>query len=264
MERPIVTLTTDFGTEDSYVGTMKGVILGIQPDALLVDITHEVEAYDVLDGAIRIAQAAPYFPEDTIHVVVVDPGVGTARRPLVVRAGKQYYVAPDNGVLTLVYERAPEFTAWHATAQHYFLHPVSRTFHGRDVFAPVAAHLSRTFQPEVFGEAVPDVERLSMPRPEDDAQEIRGTVLHVDRFGNLLTNLTPANAARMFNPSARFRVLVGAAEVKRLVNTFSEGQPGEAVAYVGSSGFLEIGVNRGNAARALGAGRATHVRVSFS
>jgi S-adenosylmethionine hydrolase len=136
LARPIITLTTDYGTSDHLVGTMKGVILGINPEAEIVDITHSIAPYDVLDAALTINQASRYFPNRTIHVVVVDPGVGTARRPLLVTAGTQFYIAPDNGVLSLVYEREKEsITARHITADHYFLRPISNTFHGRDICA---------------------------------------------------------------------------------------------------------------------------------
>jgi hypothetical protein len=155
LARPIITLTTDYGTSDHLVGTMKGVILGINPEAEIVDITHSIAPYDVLDAALTINQASRYFPNRTIHIVVVDPGVGTARRPLLVTAGTQFYIAPDNGVLSLVYEREKEsITARHITADHYFLRPISNTFHGRDIFAPVGGALSKTWQTASFGDQI--------------------------------------------------------------------------------------------------------------
>lgn len=255
MTRPIITLTTDFGLADSFVGAMKGVILSALPEAEIVDITHGVEPFSVLDGALAIAQAAPYFPRRTVHVVVVDPGVGTARRPLMVSAGGQFFVGPDNGVLSLAWRGDPGSTARHITAEHYFRQPVSRTFHGRDIFAPVAAALGRTFEPAPFGPEVKDAVRLDIPEPWTEEHMIHGVILRVDRFGNLLSNLTAENAPRLFAAGAKFRMRIGAAEVTRLVRAFGDGAEGEPVAYLGSSGYLEIGVNRGNAARQIGAAR---------
>jgi S-adenosylmethionine hydrolase len=194
---PIITLTTDFGTNDHLVGSMKGVILNINPAARIVDINHHVAPFDILDGALAIANAYKYFPPRTIHVVVVDPGVGTERRPILVSGEKQYFVAPDNGVLSMIFEREP-CTVRHITAEHYFLNPVSPTFHGRDVFSPTAAWLAKAFQTEAFGEEITDYVKFTMPKAKPAGQAIKGVVLRVDAFGNLMTNLTtedvPASA----------------------------------------------------------------------
>ena len=152
MSQPIITLTTDYGTNDHLVGTVKGVILKINPDATIVDITHNVMPFDVLDGALAIGSAYKYFPSKTVHLVIVDPGVGTERRPLLVSGEQQFFVGPDNGVFSLVYEKEERITVRHVTAEHYFLNPVSKTFHGRDVFAPVAAWLTKAWQTQSFGE----------------------------------------------------------------------------------------------------------------
>ncbi len=259
MTAPIITLTTDYGTGDHLVGTVKGVILKIHPEAKIVDITHSVVPYDVLDGAIAIAAAAKYFPPRTVHVVVVDPGVGTARRPILVSADNQYFIAPDNGVLSLVCERAEDCLVRHITSEHYFLRPLSATFHGRDVFAPVAAWLTKNWQPEAFGEAVTDHVKFAFPRPKQVEKGLRGVVLRVDNFGNLMTNFTAEDlpeAARVAGPT---QFSVAGKPVKQFVETFSAGVAGEAVAIVGSSGFIEIAVNKGNASRVLGAGRGAEV-----
>src|SRR5882762_8050824 len=158
--RPIITLTTDYGTNDHLVGTLKGVILKINPEATIVDITHNVAPFDLLDGALAIGSAYSYFPARTIHVVVVDPGVGTDRRPLLVTAENQYFVAPDNGVLSLIYDREDNVVARHVTAEHYFLQPVSKTFHGRDVFAPIAAWLTKGWQTASMGDEITDYKKL--------------------------------------------------------------------------------------------------------
>ncbi len=260
---PIITLTTDFGLNDHLVGAMKGVILKINPEARLVDITHNVAAYDVLDAAITIAQAYSYFPSRTIHVVVVDPGVGTERRPILLAAGEQYFVAPDNGVLSLVLAREPGARARHITARQYFLEPTSRTFHGRDIFSPAAAWLSKTWQPESFGEEVTDCARLSLPEPRADGTQVQGVILRADNFGNLLTNLTPQNVPRLGAPGARFKLRAGPAEITRLAETFSGGLPAEAALVLGSSGLYEIFINRGDAARTLGLARGSPITLEF-
>src|SRR6267143_756659 len=162
--RPIITLTTDFGLSDHFVGTVKGVILAIVPEVELVDICHSVQAFDVLDGALTIAQSYSYFPAGTVHLVVVDPGVGTARRPILVTSDRHHFVAPDNGVLSVIYQREERLSARHVTGEHYFLQPISNTFHARDVFSPVAAYLSKGVDPAKFGEGVTDFVRFSAPK----------------------------------------------------------------------------------------------------
>ena len=262
MSNPIITLTTDYGTNDHLVGTLKGVILKINPDVTIVDITHEVAPYDVLDGALAIASAYRYFPARTIHVVIVDPGVGTERRPLLVSGETQYFVAPDNGVLSLVYEQETALLVRHATAEHYFLQPVSKTFHGRDIFAPVAGWLSKGWQSASMGEEINDYKRFALPKPKAAEGVTQGTVLRMDHFGNLLTNFRPEDMPDGALKSGTLKMQVNGKEVKRLVETFAQGEPGEPVALVGSSGFIEIAVNKGNAARVVGAGRGATVVVT--
>jgi S-adenosylmethionine hydrolase len=264
LARPIITLTTDYGTSDHLVGTMKGVILGINPEAEIVDITHSIAPYDVLDAALTINQASRYFPNRTIHVVVVDPGVGTARRPLLVTAGTQFYIAPDNGVLSLVYEREKEsITARHITADHYFLRPISNTFHGRDIFAPVGGALSKTWQTASFGDQIEDFVRLTLPKPKVTGNVVKGIVLRVDAYGNLVTNLTPEDVPSLKAENGKVKVLVGNQEVGKMVRTFADGAQGEPIALIGSSGFLEFAVNKGDAAKALKANRVAEVTVEL-
>jgi S-adenosylmethionine hydrolase len=263
---PLITLTTDFGLRDHYVGAMKGVMLNINPSLLVVDICHAVNSYDLLDGALTIAQAYPFFPGNSIHVVVVDPGVGTDRRPILVEAGKHRFVAPDNGVLSLVYEREEHVRVYHITAEHYFLHPVSATFHGRDIFAPVAAHLSKGVSPASFGEILTDYQRFSIPRPRKvEPNMLQGRVIKVDKFGNLVTNIRPEDAPQIFSQAAAapFRILIGKGEVRTFRTAFAEGSPGEAFAIVGSMGFLEIATNRGSATQLLEAGKGSEVNCEF-
>jgi hypothetical protein len=262
-QRPIITLTTDFGSNDHFVGAMKGVILDIVPEAQIVDICHSVQAFDVLDGAITISQAYSYFPTRTVHVVVVDPGVGTARRPIVASCDKYHFVAPDNGVLSLVYAREPRMHVRHITSEHYFLQPVSNTFHARDIFSPVAAYLAKEVDSLKFGDEVEDYVKFTAPKPKAlDENRLRGVVLKVDRFGNLITNITPQDAPTLFAAGAKgFKIVVGSREITELHNAYAEGAPGEVIGILGSMGFLEIAANRGAAAQLTGAGKGNEVTI---
>ncbi len=261
--RPIITLTTDFGTNDHFVGAMKGVILDIVPEAQIVDISHAVQAFDVLDGALTISQAYSYFPNRTVHVVVVDPGVGTARRPIVASSDKYHFVAPDNGVLSLVYAREERMHVRHITSEHYFLQPVSNTFHARDIFSPVAAYLAKEVDSLKFGDEVEDYVKFSAPKPKAvDENRLRGVVLKVDRFGNLITNFTPQDAPALFGAEAKaFKIVVGSREITDIRNAYAEGVPGEVIGVLGSMGFLEIASNRGAAAQLTGAGKGSDVTI---
>jgi S-adenosylmethionine hydrolase len=261
----IVTLTTDFGITEHYVGAMKGAIYNINPAAQVVDICNSVHSYDLLDGALTLAQAYSYYPPNTLHVVVVDPGVGTARRPILANVGKYLFLAPDNGILSLVYEREEAISVRHVTSQHYFLQPVSNTFHGRDVFAPVAGWLSKGVDPEKFGEVVTDFVRFTAPKPKSAGDNLfKGIVLKVDKFGNLVTNITPQDLPQLFTPQPPpFKISVGKTEISKMKTTYAEGAPGEVFAVLGSMGFLEIVTNRGSAQNTIGAGKGTEVGVKL-
>jgi S-adenosyl-L-methionine hydrolase (adenosine-forming) len=261
--RPIITLTTDFGSSDHFVGAMKGVILDIVPEAQIIDICHSVQAFDVLDGALTISQAYSYFPTRTVHVVVVDPGVGTARRPILASSDKYHFVAPDNGVLSMVYAREARMHVRHITSQHYFLQPVSNTFHARDIFSPVAAYLAKEVDSLKFGDEIEDYVRFSAPKPKAvDENHLRGVVLKVDRFGNLITNVTPQDAPMLFGAGSKaFKIVVGSREITEIYNAYAEGAPGEVVGILGSMGFLEIAANRGAAAQLTGAGKGSDVTI---
>jgi S-adenosylmethionine hydrolase len=261
----LVTLTTDFGVHDHYVGAMKGVLLNINPEAHIVDICNSVQSYDVLDGALTIAQAYPYYPPGTVHVVVVDPGVGTARRPLLVTTGKHIFLAPDNGVLSFVFEREERLSVRHITSDHYFAQPVSRTFHGRDIFAAVAGYLSKGVEQVKFGDEITDFTRFAAPRPKATGDDsMKGVVLKADKFGNLITNLTPADLPRLFAvPPAQFTLTVGKAEIKTMRTAYAEGAQGELFAILGSTGYLEIATHRGSAARLAAADKGSEVSVTL-
>jgi len=260
---PIITLTTDFGLNDHFVGVMKGVILEILPDVQLIDINHSVQAFDVLDGALTISQAYSYFPSGTVHMVIVDPGVGTARRPIVLATDRHFFVAPDNGVLSLIYDREERFSVRHITAEHYFLQPPSHTFHARDIFAPIAAYLAKGLDPQRFGDEITDYVRFAAPRPKPtDERTLRGVILKVDRFGNLITNITPQDIPMLFEKTPRpFKIAIGKGQVNRICANYAEGSPGEAFAILGSMGYLEIAANRGSAYQLLGAGKGSEVNV---
>jgi S-adenosyl-L-methionine hydrolase (adenosine-forming) len=262
MRHPVISLTTDFGTADHYVGVMKAVILGIAPGARIVDISHEVPPFEIADGAYVIAQAARCFPPGSIHVVVVDPGVGSARRPILAEAAGQLFVAPDNGVLSMIFEALPPSTGKvrHITADRYFLRPLSQTFHGRDIFAPVAAHLAAGVPPSRFGKRIRDHLRLDFFRPRRTGKRVwTGLVLHIDRFGNLVTSF---RADEFPDVSAReFELNVGLEKLGKLARNFAAAQPGELVVIVGSSGYLEVVCNQASAARRLGCATGSPVEL---
>ena len=221
---PIVTLTTDFGFAGHFAGVMKGVILGICPRARIVDISHECPAYDVSDAAFTIVQAYRYFPPKTVHVVVVDPGVGTQRRPILVEAAGQFFVGPDNGVFAFILsEQKAKVRA--VTNAKYYLSPLSQTFHGRDVFAPVAAHVASGVAPARFGKLVDDYLRPRSVKPERTARRgWTGTILKVDRFGNLVTNFHAADFPRVLQEP--FEIAVGMQQVNRLAAHYEQFGPG--------------------------------------
>jgi S-adenosylmethionine hydrolase len=229
---------------------MKGVILGICSNAAIVDITHDVSPFQIPEAAFSVAQAYPYFPKKTVHVVVVDPGVGTARRPILLEAAGQFFVAPDNGVLSLICSREKAHKARHITAREFFLHPVSATFHGRDIFAPVAAHLRQGTAPSKFGKLIKDHLRSNFEPVRTGKRFWAGTILKIDHFGNLITNFRPEEFPEL--RERPFSLTAGLLPVERLVSTFADGAPDELVLIAGSSGYLEVACNQGSAAKKLG------------
>ena len=266
MARPVITLTTDFGTADTFVGEMKGVILGVNPDAAIVDLTHEVPPHDIVAGAYLLGAAYRQFPPGTIHVAVVDPGVGTARRPLAVSGPNAAFVCPDNGLLSYVLEceggsppdgpplevgeagLPPGWVAYHLKNDRYWRRPVSATFHGRDIFASVAAYLSVGEPAAKMGPEVASVQAFRVPRPLAANGRIDGAVVHVDRFGNLVTNI----GAALLPSSGAFVVEVGGRRTTGLADSYQSG--GALLAIVGSQGTLEIAARNGSAAAELGVG----------
>ncbi len=265
MPQRLITFTTDFGVNDYYVGAMKGVILSINPQAQIVDICNAVQSFDVLDGALTIVQAYKYFPADTVHLVVVDPGVGTARRPLLAVTEKHIFLAPDNGVLSFVFEREERLSVRHITSEHYFLQPVSQTFHGRDIFAAIAGYLSKGVEVAKFGEEMSDFTRFAAPKPKPINEKLlKGVILKVDKFGNLVTNITPHDLPQLFqDETPPFKVLIGKSEVAKMKSSYAQGAPGEVFAILNSMGFLEIAANRASAAHIIGVGKGSDVGVLF-
>ena len=248
----IITLTTDFGTTDHFVGVMKGVILGICPTAEIVDITHDITPFAIPEAAFVVSQTYPYFPAGTVHGVIVDPGVGSARRPILVQAGEQFFVGPDNGVFTRIFVRE-ECTVRVITNGDLFREDISQTFHGRDIFAPVAAHLSAGVAPEEIGEQIDDYMRSTVgTAPVRTGKRIwTGAILKIDRFGNIITNFHRDELPDLTLRS--FEMQVGFHKVDQMARSYADA-PTDLFAIVGSSGFVEVSCNQQSAAKLLGVG----------
>ena len=260
----VITITTDFGEKDGYVGVMKGVIWNIAPNVQLADITHEIPPQNILTGAITLWRVAPFFPKGTIHIAVVDPGVGTQRRPLAARIGDYYYVCPDNGLLTpliLDAERAGQPMSFvHLNKPEYWLRNVSHTFHGRDIFSPVAAHLAAGIPLEQLGTIITDPVRLNLPRPEQMTNGWRAHITVIDVFGNLTTDLPVAALAG--HRDVTIHIL--GRTIDGLIESYGHRQPGDLVALVDSEDFVEVAVVNGSAANDLGAKLGDVVEVILS
>jgi len=259
--RPVIALLTDFGSQDHYAGTMKGVILGICPDATLVDITHDIPPHDVMAGALELAAAYRYFPAGTIFVAVVDPGVGSARRGVAADTGDYRFVAPDNGVLTQVLRESPAKKIVELTERRYARPTVSRTFEGRDRFAPAAGWLAKGTLLPALGRPVADIQKLDIPLPESDADTVRGVIVRVDRFGNLVTNIDRKSVERLGQGSA---ITIDAAgqRIERLVATYAELSPTGVGALFGGTDHLELAAPSSSAADRLGLTRGAVVTVT--
>lgn len=259
----IITLMTDFGLKDGNVGVMKGVIAGIAPQTQVIDIGHLIPPQDIPEAALILLRSAPYFPDGTIHVVVVDPGVGTSRRPMAARLGNQYYVGPDNGTLTLLLERyeslGAETVFYHLDRPNFWLTQISHVFHGRDIFAPTAAHLAVGVPIWQLGTRFEDPVRLDLPRPERTAQGLRGQIIHIDHFGNLASNIRVEH----FQPRSGVTVSLAGVIIDGLVATFGERSPGSLVALFGSTGNLIVSVVNGSAAERLQARVGDSIEVNL-
>jgi hypothetical protein len=243
----VIALLTDFGTLDYFVGAMKGAILSINETAQIVDITHEISPQQINSAGFTLRACYRNFPKKTIFVAVVDPGVGSNRRAILVETAGYYFIAPDNGLLGFIYNEEKNFKVCELTNEKFFAETVSRTFHGRDIFAPIAAHLSKGVSPAEFGAEIKDYIRLKTAAPVVISErEIEGEIVHVDRFGNLITNL------RLFDlPEDGFTLEIGGKTINKLQTFFAEGGKGELFMILGSAGFLEIAAFRDSAANLL-------------
>ena len=260
MARPLIALLTDFGTRDHYAGTIKGVVLGICPDATLVDITHDIPPHDVEAAALELAAAYRYFPAGTVFLVVVDPGVGSQRRGMAAETAEHRFVAPDNGVLTLVFRDAPAKRVVELTERRYARPTVSRTFEGRDRFAPAAGWLAKGVQLSAFGRNLTDYCALTIPEPDVERDRIAGQILWIDRYGNLVTNIERRAFERLAHDAA-VQIDAGPHRVGRLVATYADIGPDEVCALFGSTDHLEIAANATSAVEKLGLARGAPIVI---
>jgi S-adenosyl-L-methionine hydrolase (adenosine-forming) len=260
MRKPVITLLTDFGIRDHYVAAMKGVILTINPRCSLIDITHQVNPHHIEEAAFILAHASSFFPRGTIHLCVVDPGVGGPRRPILMVTSNYFFVGPDNGLFTYITRKEKVRKCVVLTNQKYFLKHISTTFHGRDLFAPVAAHLSLGAKPEIFGYETSSWEELRFPEPKGRKRELLGEIIYIDAFGNLITNIDKQSLLH-FTKNHLFSVGVDKKEISGLKKGYWEGRNGELMALFGSSGFLEVSVREGNAQKSLKAKKGDRIEV---
>jgi S-adenosylmethionine hydrolase len=257
-DKKVITLTSDFGYADSYVAQIKGVIHSINPTSTIIDVTHEISKFNIQTGAFMLASAAPYFPKGTVHVAVVDPGVGTKRRALAIKTKQGYFVGPDNGLLILAAERQGITGIYELTNPKYMLPEVSGTFHGRDVFAPAAAYIEKGVNPARFGPKVEEPVRPEFVQVKHEKDSIIGRILHVDSFGNIITNLRKTDV-----PKETLNIKIQDTEFKlKLKKTYGETKPKDTMALIGSHGFLEIAINRGNAAEKFNAKMGTEITIT--
>lgn len=255
----VITLTTDFGVQDHYVGVMKAILLSIAPDARLIDISHEIPPQDIMAGAWVVRNSAMLFPPQSVHLVVVDPGVGTDRKPVAMRIKDQYFVGPDNGIFSLIADQY-DHEAYELTVPRYWQPEPSKTFHGRDIFSPVAAHLASGVPLEKMGEPLDKLATYRWAVPISDKDGIQGWIVHIDRFGNLISNI-PEKMIRGAEEHSRLKIYVGNTILNRLVDTFGDVPDGEPAAYIGSSGVLEIAINKGDAREMLGVEKGAQISI---
>jgi S-adenosylmethionine hydrolase len=240
---PIITLLTDFGLRDDFVAAIKGILLTVNPNVKLVDISNLVPPQDIFTAAFTLGKAWSYFPYGTVHLAIVDSGVGAACKGLAVDAGGHFFVSPDNGILTYVFEEHSGFEAYEITAEHYYRRPVSSNCHGRDIYAPIAAWISKGVPLHQIGNELRDPFRLQLPAVQKVKDTLmQGQILAVDRFGNLITNLKPTDVPRAY------KILAGHREITSIHKTYQEGAPGEIFVVPGTTGYLEIAVKDGSAA----------------
>jgi len=267
LQKDVITLTTDFGTKDYFAGAIKGVILGINQDAKIVDISHEVMSHDIWGAAYLIGAVYKFLPQYAINMVVVDPGVGSQRRPIIAVTDKHYFIAPDNGVLSFIF-KDPNFSrVLHITADHYFLPIKGSTFHARDIFAPAAAWLSKGVEVDKFGDEITDYVRFNVPEPaKADGSTLAGEVIYIDKFGNCITNISFGDIRAFVEETAleSYRIQVNEVGIDSIAPFYASKKKGEPGAVINGNGFVEIFVYQGDARRALGLKRGDKVNVTFS
>jgi S-adenosylmethionine hydrolase len=263
MKKPIITLLTDFGTKDHYVASMKGTILRINPQCTLIDITHHVSPHDIKEGAFVLANAYSSFPKGTIHLSVVDPGVGGPRKPILIVTTNYFFVGPDNGLFTLALKKEKVKKVVALTNPKCFIPHMSTTFHGRDLFAPVAAYISLGVKPEAFGPKLDSWVELDFGKPRISGGKLIGKILHIDAFGNLISNI---NEEQLFHfvKDRSFVIRIGKRDIKGLKKGYWEGKRNEPMALIGSGGFLEISVKDGNAQKMLKVRKGDQVTIEIS
>lgn len=258
--RPLITITTDFGTGDHYVSVMKAVILGLNPDARIIDISHEIPPQDVMAGAWVVRNSAMHFPADTIHLVVVDPGVGTDRTPVALRIHNQLFVGPDNGIFSLI-SQDYDYEAISLDNRSYWRDQPSNTFHGRDIFAPVAAHLSLGVPFSRLGSPIQKLVTYRWAVPIADKDGIQGWIMHIDHFGNLISNISEAMIREHLDEKRSVRIYVGNTILHSIDPAYGSVPDGEPVAYIGSTGKLEVAINKGNAREMLGVEKGAQISI---
>lgn len=262
MKSSIITLLTDFGLKDPYLASMKGVILRINPRCTLIDITHQVNPHDVEEGAFILANAYSTFPKGTIHLAVVDPGVGGPRKPILLVTENYFFIGPDNGLFTFALQQEKVKQGMALTCPKFFLPRVSTTFHGRDIFAPVAAHLSSGIRPKAFGKNIDSWVELPFQKPRAKEGKLLGEIIHVDTFGNLVSNIDQRRLFQ-FSKDRSFVIRVGRRIIRGLKKRYSEGKKNEPIALFGSGGFLEISIREGNAQKLLKVRRRDPIKIQL-
>lgn len=276
---PTIALLTDFGIQDVYVGVMKGVMCRIVPSATMIDITHHISPQNVHEAGLALLNSVQYFPNGTVFLIVVDPGVGTQRRPIAICAGEYIFVAPDNGVLTAILTRFESYQAYELTEARYWLDATSQTFHGRDIFAPVAAHLASGVPCEQIGRPLESIVLLPPPRLEISPTRVIGEVTHIDHFGNIITSIGAfewhtsdrLTLKSVFDddqmsreiPSEQVRITIGATTIQRIHRAYGDAEHGQLIVLIGSNGYLEVAINQGHAGRHLGVGLGEQVVIDI-
>lgn len=261
----IITLLTDFGSQDAYVGIMKGVIAGINPSAKVIDICHSVSPQDIFSGAYLLSTSYKYFPKETIHVAVIDPGVGSARDIICIESQNYFFLAPDNGLLSLIIQNERPKDIFRVTNTRYFLPSPSHTFHGRDIFAPVAAHLSKGIKPHQLGIRTNQLRQADFPKPGyKKAGLLEGQIIYIDRFGNLITNITRSHIKDLKGNEKYMKIKIGKKEIHGLHNTYTDVETGKPLVLFGSAGFLEVSVNQGSAQKYFGADKGGKIIIGIN